>query len=48
VEDRRPPRVRPLSEVADQIEQKLLAEERARLQDQYISRLEKKQFISYF
>ena len=48
VEDRRLPRVRPLSEVADQIEQKLLAEERARLQDQYISRLEKKQFIRYF
>lgn len=48
VDDRRPSRVRPLADVADEIESMLLSAERARLQEKYISRLRKKQFIRYF
>lgn len=48
VEDRRPAHVRPLTEVQDEIERALLAEEHARLQKQYVDRLRKKTFVRYF
>ncbi|MBL6763343.1 MAG: peptidyl-prolyl cis-trans isomerase [Verrucomicrobiae bacterium] len=40
--------VRPLHEVRAEIEKTLKAEERKRLQDQYVSRLRKKAFIRFF
>jgi len=40
--------VRPLSEVRAEIEKTLKAEERKRLQDQYVARLRKKAFIRFF
>jgi peptidyl-prolyl cis-trans isomerase SurA len=40
--------VRPLSEVRDEIEKNLKAEERKRLQDQYVAKLRKKAFIRFF
>ncbi len=48
VEDRHAAHVRPLSEVRDDIEKTLLAQERSRLQKQWIDRLKKKTFIRYF
>jgi peptidyl-prolyl cis-trans isomerase SurA len=48
VEEVRPERYRPLPEVRDQIEQSLLAEERNRLEKQWVERLKKKTFVRYF
>lgn len=40
--------VRPLNEVRDEIEKKLISEERKALQDKYVGRLRKKAFIRFF
>lgn len=48
VEDVRLAQVRPLTEVRDEIEKTLIAEERARLRKQYIDRLKKKSFVRYY
>ena len=40
--------VRPLNEVRDEIEKKLVSEERKDLQDKYVGRLRKKAFIRFF
>lgn len=48
VEDIRGKSVKPLSEVADDIERALIAEDRARLHSQYINRLKTRQYIKYF
>jgi parvulin-like peptidyl-prolyl isomerase len=48
VEDRHEAHFRPLSEVRDDIEHTLLAEERNRLQKQWLERLKKKTFVTYF
>lgn len=48
MEDVRIAYVRPLHEVRDEIESKLIAEERQRLQKIYIARLRKKAFIRFF
>jgi len=40
--------VRPLNEVRDEIEKKLISEERKDLQDKYVGRLRKKAFIRFF
>lgn len=48
IEDKRPEHFRPLNEVRDQIDDVLLAQERDRLQRQWIDKLKKKTFIRYF
>ncbi|MFO1477201.1 MAG: peptidylprolyl isomerase [Verrucomicrobiota bacterium] len=48
VEEKKPEHVRPLNEVRDAIEQVLLAQEKNRLQKQWIERLRRKTFIRYF
>lgn len=48
VEEKRAAHVRPLSEVRDEIEKLLIAQERARLQKQWIDRLRAKSFVRYF
>ncbi|MES1180539.1 MAG: peptidylprolyl isomerase [Verrucomicrobiota bacterium] len=48
VEDKRAPHVRPLTEVANDVEKTLRVQEQARLQKQWIAGLEKKTFIRYF
>lgn len=48
VVERKEARVRPLSDVRDQIEKLLLSKEQARLQQQWIDRLKKKTFIREF
>ena len=48
VEERRPEHVKPLSDVRDEIEKTLLAQESERLQKQWIDRLKKKTFVRYF
>ncbi len=48
VEEVRPERYRPLTEVRDQIEKNLVAEERNRLEKQWVERLKKKTFVRYF
>jgi parvulin-like peptidyl-prolyl isomerase len=48
IEERRPEHVKPLSDVRDEIEKNLLAEESNRLQKQWIDRLKKKTFVRYF
>ena len=48
VEDRSPGHVKPLTEVRDEIESKLLSQESNRLQQQWIDRLKKKTFVRYF
>lgn len=48
VEDVRSAQVKPLADVRDEIERILVAEERARLQKQYIERLKKKSFVRYY
>jgi peptidyl-prolyl cis-trans isomerase SurA len=48
VEDKKPAHVKPLSEVRDEIERNMLAEERVRLSKQYIDRLKQKTFVRYF
>jgi len=48
VEDRKEARVRPLSEVRDDVEKLLLAKERTRLQQAWIDKLRKKTFIREF
>lgn len=48
VEDRRAQHIKPLNDVRDDIERTLLAQERARLQQQWIDRLKKKTFYRYF
>lgn len=47
-EDLRSSYRRPISEVREEIEKTLLAQERARLQKKYIDRLTKKSFVRYF
>jgi peptidyl-prolyl cis-trans isomerase SurA len=48
VDEARPERIRPLSEVRDEIERTLMVEERARLQKRYVDKLRAKTFIRYF
>ena len=48
VEQKRPAHVRPLSEVRDDIEATLRAQEQSRLEKQWIGGLKKKTFIRYF
>jgi peptidyl-prolyl cis-trans isomerase SurA len=48
VEEKNVARTKPLSEVRDEIEKTLVIQERARLQQQWISRLKEKSFVRYF
>jgi peptidyl-prolyl cis-trans isomerase SurA len=48
VEDKRPEHIKQLNEVRDEIEKTLLAQERSRLQKQWIDRLRKKTFVLLF
>jgi peptidyl-prolyl cis-trans isomerase SurA len=48
VEQKRPAHVKPLSEVRDDIEATLRAQEQSRLEKQWIAELKKKTFIRYF
>jgi len=48
VEDSREAAVKPLTEVRDEVEKTLVAEERARLRKQYIDRLKKKSYVRYY
>jgi peptidyl-prolyl cis-trans isomerase SurA len=48
VEERKPEHIRPLTEVRNEIEKKLQAEEEQRLQKQWIAQLKKKTFVRYF
>jgi parvulin-like peptidyl-prolyl isomerase len=48
VEDKRPERFKRLAEVRDQIERDLLAQERTRLEKQWIDKLKKKTFVRVF
>jgi hypothetical protein len=48
VEDKHPAHLKPLAEVRDEIEKDLVAEERSRLEKQWIDRLRKKTFVRYF
>jgi hypothetical protein len=48
VEGRRAARTRTLDEMRDEIEKNLIAEERARLQKRWTSRLREKSFVRYF
>ena len=48
VEDKRTSHVRPLTEIRDEIERQLRAEEQARLRKLYVERLRKKTFVLYF
>lgn len=48
VEDTRQSAVKPLTEVRDEIEKTLVAEERGRLKKQYIDRLKKKSYVRYY
>lgn len=48
VEDIRGASVKPLAEVANEIELSLIGEERSRLHEQYINRLKTRQYIKYF
>ena len=48
VEDKRPERVKGLTEVRDQIEKDLLTQERNRLERQWIAKLRKKTFVRVF
>ncbi|HEX4645285.1 MAG TPA: peptidylprolyl isomerase, partial [Verrucomicrobiae bacterium] len=48
VEDRRPAHLKPLSEVRDEIEKTLRTQERTRLYDKWIKRLEKKTLVESF
>lgn len=48
VEDKRPAHLKPLGEARDEIEKELVADERRRLETQWIERLKKKTFVRYF
>jgi parvulin-like peptidyl-prolyl isomerase len=48
VEDKRLAHTKALNEVRDEIENKLLTQERTRLQQAWVERLKKKTFIRYF
>ena len=48
VEDRRPERFKTITEVRDQIEKDLLAQERTRLEKQWVEKLRKKTFVRVF
>lgn len=48
VDEARPERIRPLSELREEIERTLLVEERARLQRRYVDKLRAKTFVRYF
>jgi parvulin-like peptidyl-prolyl isomerase len=48
VEDRRAAHVKPLADVQEEIEKTLAAQQRERLQRQYIEKLRKKTFVRYF
>ena len=45
VEERKPAHVKPIAEVRDEIEKALILEERSRLQQRYVDKLEKKTFV---
>ena len=45
VEERKPAHVKPIGEVRDEIEKALLLEERSRLQQRYVDKLERKTFV---
>ncbi len=48
VEETRPAQIRPLSELRDEIEKTIQAQERAKIQQDWINRLKKKTFVRYF
>lgn len=48
VEDKRPARIRPLSEVRDEIEKELIVTEKKRLERQWLDKLRRKTFVRYF
>jgi len=48
VEDKRPERFKPLTDVRDRIEKDLLAQERNRLEKQWVEKLKKKTFVRVF
>ena len=48
VEDKRPARFKPLSDVRVQIEKDLQAQERTRLEKQWVEKLKKKTFVRVF
>jgi peptidyl-prolyl cis-trans isomerase SurA len=48
VDEARPERIRPLSELREEIERTLVVEERARLQKRYVDKLRAKTFVRYF
>jgi hypothetical protein len=48
VEDKHPAHLKPLAEVREEIERDLVAEEKRRLELQWIDRLKKKTFVRYF
>jgi parvulin-like peptidyl-prolyl isomerase len=48
VEEKRPARVRPLSEVRDQIERELRITESARQEEKWVKRLKEKSFVRYY
>ena len=48
VEDKREQRIKPLTEVHDEIERNLITQERARLHKKWITRLKSKSFVTYF
>ena len=48
VEDRRPTHLKPLSEVRDEIEKTLRTQEKTRLYEKWIKRLEKKTLVESF
>lgn len=48
VEETRPAQIRPLSDLRDEIEKTLLAQERTKVQQEWINRLKKKTFVRYF
>ena len=48
VEDTHPTHVKPLNELRDEIEKTLQAQERAKVQKEWIDRLKKKTFVRYF
>jgi peptidyl-prolyl cis-trans isomerase SurA len=48
LEERRPSHIKPLNEVRDEIEKSLIVQETSRLQEQWVARLKKKNFVRYF
>ena len=48
LEDKRPARFKTITEVREQIEKAMVAEERTRLEKQWVERLKKKTFVRVF